>query len=127
MTASSATSAFRILVLPGDGIGREVVPAAVRVLQATGLPFEFLPAEAGWECFERHGTALPAETLAAARAVDAILFGAVASPSHRSPATVARSSRCGASSTCTRISDQRPRLPALHPRSSVVVRRSSIS
>jgi homoisocitrate dehydrogenase len=82
MTASSATSAFRILVLPGDGIGREVVPAAVRILQATRLPFEFLPAEAGWECFERHGTALPAETLAAARGVDAILFGAVASPSH---------------------------------------------
>jgi homoisocitrate dehydrogenase len=77
-------------VLPGDGIGREVVPAALDVLRATGLPFEFVPAEAGWECFQRHGTSLPDETLAAARAADAILFGAVSSPSqpvagYRSP------------------------------------------
>src|SRR5262245_15802400 len=88
MNASSATSAvppFRVLVLPGDGIGREVVPAAVVVLQATGLPFEFTTGEAGWACFERHGTSLPAETLAAARAADAILFGAVSSPSHAVP------------------------------------------
>jgi homoisocitrate dehydrogenase len=58
------------------------VPAAVAVLQATGLPFEFTPGEAGWACFERHGASLPGETLAAARAADAILFGAVSSPSH---------------------------------------------
>lgn len=73
---------LRILALPGDGIGREVVPAAVAVLQATGLPFAFAFGEVGWDCFERHGTSLPDETLAAARAADAILFGAVASPSH---------------------------------------------
>jgi homoisocitrate dehydrogenase len=73
---------FRILVLPGDGIGREVIPAALQVLRATGLPFEFVPAEAGWECFQQHGTSLPDVTLAAARAADAILFGAVSSPSH---------------------------------------------
>jgi homoisocitrate dehydrogenase len=76
--------------LPGDGIGREVVPAALDVLRATGLPFEFVPAEAGWECFQQHGASLPDETLAAARAADAILFGAVSSPSqpvagYRSP------------------------------------------
>src|SRR6185503_18488863 len=73
---------FRILVLPGDGIGREVIPAALEVLRATGLPLSFTTAEAGWECFQRHGASLPDETLAAARAADAVLFGAVSSPSH---------------------------------------------
>src|SRR3954464_7210569 len=77
-----AAAPFRILVVPGDGIGREVIPAALDVLRATGLPFEFVAAEAGWECFQHHGTSLPDETLAAARAADAVLFGAVSSPSH---------------------------------------------
>jgi homoisocitrate dehydrogenase len=77
-----AASPFRILVVPGDGIGLEVIPAALEVLRATGLPLEFVPAEAGWECFQRHGASLPDETLAAARAADAVLFGAVSSPSH---------------------------------------------
>ena len=78
----AAAAPFRILVVPGDGIGREVIPAALEVLRTTGLPFEFVPAEAGWECFQRHGASLPDETLAAARAADAVLFGAVSSPSH---------------------------------------------
>ena len=82
---SETTQPQRILVIPGDGIGREVIPAAVAVLQATGLPLEFYEAEAGWACFERHGVALPDETLAAARQSDAVLFGAVASPSHAVP------------------------------------------
>jgi homoisocitrate dehydrogenase len=76
---------MRVCVIPGDGIGREVIPAAIEVLQATSLPLEFVHAEAGWECFERHGTALPDETLAAARAADAVLFGAVGSPSFAVP------------------------------------------
>jgi len=37
----AAASSIRILVVPGDGIGREVIPAALEVLRATGLPFEF--------------------------------------------------------------------------------------
>ncbi|HEU5103842.1 MAG TPA: isocitrate/isopropylmalate dehydrogenase family protein [Roseiflexaceae bacterium] len=84
MSLSSATALqpLRVLVIPGDGIGREVIPAAVEVLRATGLSFEFVSAEAGWECFQRHGDSLPDETLAAARAADAALFGAVSSPSH---------------------------------------------
>ncbi|HJZ46776.1 MAG TPA: isocitrate/isopropylmalate dehydrogenase family protein [Roseiflexaceae bacterium] len=73
---------FRVLVAPGDGIGREVIPAALEVLHATGLPLDFMLAEAGWECFQRHGTSLADETLSAARAADAVLFGAVSSPSH---------------------------------------------
>ncbi len=82
---SDTVQSFRILVIPGDGIGREVIPTAVAVLQATGLPLEFREAEAGWACFEQHGTALPEETLVAARQSDAVLFGAVASPSHAVP------------------------------------------
>ncbi|HHX64945.1 MAG TPA: isocitrate/isopropylmalate dehydrogenase family protein [Chloroflexi bacterium] len=73
---------YRICLIPGDGIGREVVPAGRRLLEATGLPIEFVEAEAGWETFQRLGTALPDETLAASRSADATLFGAVSSPSH---------------------------------------------
>ncbi len=86
---------MQVCVILGDGIGREVIPAAIEVLRATDLPLEFVPAEAGWECFERHGTALPDETLAAAQAADAVLFGAVGSPSfpvpgYRSPIVALR-------------------------------------
>ncbi len=81
---------YRICVIEGDGIGREVIPAAVEVLRATGVDFVFEPAEGGFGCFKRRGTALPPETLALARACDATLFGATQSPSgkvegYRSP------------------------------------------
>jgi homoisocitrate dehydrogenase len=76
---------LRILTIPGDGIGREVIPAAVEVLRTTGLPLSFEEADAGWTCFQARGTSLPDETLAGARAADAVLFGAVASPSHPVP------------------------------------------
>jgi homoisocitrate dehydrogenase len=74
---------IRLCVIEGDGIGREVIPAAVDVLAETGFAFQAVHARAGWECFQRHGTALPEETIATARTCDAILFGAVSSPSHR--------------------------------------------
>jgi homoisocitrate dehydrogenase len=72
-----------ICLVPGDGIGREVVPAGRRLLEATGLPLTFAEAEAGWDTFQRTGSALPEETVAAVRAADATLFGAVSSPLHR--------------------------------------------
>ena len=74
------TNMRRILVLPGDGIGREVVPVAVRALEALELPLEFIQANVGFGCFERLGTALSEETAQLARTCDAILFGAVSSP-----------------------------------------------
>lgn len=94
-SAPLASSPSSVLVIAGDGIGPEVIGAAVAVLRATGLPLELREAEAGWGCFERHGVALPGETLAAAREADAILFGAVASPSrpvagYRSPIVALR-------------------------------------
>ncbi len=73
---------IHICVIPGDGIGREVIPAALEVLQATGIPLDLHFVDAGWECFQRTGAALPEQTLAAARAAHAVLFGAVASPSY---------------------------------------------
>lgn len=76
---------MNICVIPGDGIGLEVIGAAVRVLRALAPAAAITEAEAGWGAFERHGVALPAATLAAAQAADAILFGAVASPSHAVP------------------------------------------
>ena len=71
---------FTICLIPGDGVGREVIPAAAQVM-ATVLPdVRFVEAEAGWECFLRRGTALPDETLAAVAAADGTLFGATQSP-----------------------------------------------
>jgi homoisocitrate dehydrogenase len=74
---------YQICVIPGDGIGQEVIPAAVRVLEATKLSFDFVWAEAGWASFERQGKSVPEETLELARSADAVLAGAFSSPSHK--------------------------------------------
>jgi len=86
---------YRVCVIEGDGIGHEVIPAARRVLGATGLPFVFVEAVAGWGAFEELGTALPEETVQAVSEVDATLFGAVSSPlqpvaGYRSPIVALR-------------------------------------
>lgn len=73
----------QICVIEGDGIGREVIPAAMQVLAATGLAFDARPAKGGWDCFQQYGTSLPLETVEIARACDVVLFGAVSSPSHK--------------------------------------------
>jgi len=71
---------YRICVIPGDGIGQEVIPASVAVLKALPLSFSFVDADAGWECFQRRGVSVPDETLAEIRSSHAALFGAVSSP-----------------------------------------------
>ncbi|MGQ9840338.1 MAG: isocitrate/isopropylmalate dehydrogenase family protein [Anaerolineae bacterium] len=71
---------FTICLIPGDGVGREVIPAAAQVVAAVLPAVRFVEAEAGWGCFLRRGTALPDETLAAVAAADATLFGATQSP-----------------------------------------------
>ena len=81
----STVQPYRIALIPGDGIGAEVVPAARRVLKTTGLAFDFIHLDAGWDTFQRTGQALPAETLDALRTCDGALFGAVSSPSHKVP------------------------------------------
>jgi len=71
---------MKIAVLPGDGIGKEIVAEAIKVLGRLGLKFEFEEAPVGGAGFEAAGDPLPAKTLALARQADAILFGAVGDP-----------------------------------------------
>ncbi|MFB6189047.1 MAG: isocitrate/isopropylmalate family dehydrogenase [Halapricum sp.] len=66
----------QIAVIPGDGIGQEVTPAAVDVLRELPLDFEFVEGEAGDYVLEEAGTPLPEETADLARESDATLFGA---------------------------------------------------
>jgi 3-isopropylmalate dehydrogenase len=68
---------MKIAVLPGDGIGPEIVAEAVKVLGALDERFELEEASVGGAGYEAHGHPLPEPTLALARAADAILFGAV--------------------------------------------------
>ncbi|RKP13385.1 hypothetical protein BJ684DRAFT_20122 [Piptocephalis cylindrospora] len=86
--ASAATSASKTIgLIPADGIGREVIPAAKQVLEAlapSGKPFSFIELDAGFEHFQKTGTALPQETVERLKGeCDGALFGAVSSPSHR--------------------------------------------
>ncbi|KAI1414178.1 Isocitrate/isopropylmalate dehydrogenase [Hypoxylon sp. FL1857] len=80
-----ASRVLRIGLIPGDGIGREVIPAGRRILEALptslGLKFEFSDLQAGFETFEKTGAALPQGTVEALRQeCDGALFGAVSSP-----------------------------------------------
>ena len=68
---------MKIAVLPGDGIGTEIVAQALRVLQCLDLKFETEQALVGGAAYEAHGHPLPPATLALAKAADAVLFGAV--------------------------------------------------
>jgi 3-isopropylmalate dehydrogenase len=68
---------MKIAVLPGDGIGTEIVAEAVKVLQALDLRFEMETALVGGAAYEAHGHPLPESTLKLAMAADAVLFGAV--------------------------------------------------
>lgn len=72
-----------ICLIPGDGIGQEVIPAARRLLEATGLDITFTEADAGWATFEREGTSVPDATLEAVKSADATLAGAFTSPSRK--------------------------------------------
>jgi 3-isopropylmalate dehydrogenase len=68
---------MKIAILPGDGIGTEIVAEAVRVLNTLDLKFEMETALVGGAAYEAHGHPLPESTLKLAKASDAILFGAV--------------------------------------------------
>jgi 3-isopropylmalate dehydrogenase len=68
---------MKIAILPGDGIGTEIVAEAVKVLNVLDLSFEMESALVGGAAYEAHGHPLPESTLKLAQAADAILFGAV--------------------------------------------------
>jgi 3-isopropylmalate dehydrogenase len=73
---------MKIAVLPGDGIGKEIVAEAVRVLAALEERFELEFADVGGSAYEAHGHPLPEATIALARSADAVLFGAVGDPKY---------------------------------------------
>ena len=76
---------FRIACIPGDGIGKEVIPAGQQVLQALGqhqptLRFAFTQFDWGGDWYRAHGEMMPADGLMALREHDAILFGSAGDP-----------------------------------------------
>jgi 3-isopropylmalate dehydrogenase len=76
---------MKIAVLPGDGIGAEIVAQAVKVLKRLsrdGLAFELAEAPVGGAGYDALGDPLPEKTLALAKEADAILFGAVGGPQY---------------------------------------------
>ncbi|KAK2810678.1 homoisocitrate dehydrogenase [Emmonsiellopsis sp. PD_5] len=81
-----AARTLRIGLIPGDGIGREVIPAGRRLLESLpaslNLKFSFVDLEAGYDTFKKTGTALPDKTVETLKKeCDGALFGAVSSPS----------------------------------------------
>lgn len=76
MNTSKTKDKYQIAVVPGDGIGKEVMEAAIYVLDSLDIDFDYVYGEAGDECLEKNGTALPQETLDIIRNADACLFGA---------------------------------------------------
>jgi len=68
---------MKIAILPGDGIGTEIVAQAVKVLGALDLSFEMETALVGGAAYDAHGHPLPEATLRLAQQADAVLFGAV--------------------------------------------------
>jgi len=76
LNASKTKNKYQIAVVPGDGIGKEVMEAAIYILDSLDIDFDYVYGEAGDECLEKNGTALPDETLDIIRNADACLFGA---------------------------------------------------
>src|SRR5688500_1139659 len=73
---------MNVAVLPGDGIGPEIIAQARRSFGKLNLKIQFTEAAVGGAAYDRHGDPLPAETLTIAKQADAILFGAVGDPRH---------------------------------------------
>lgn len=73
---------MELCVIEGDGIGHEVVPAAIQVLRKVAPDTEVRVGLAGWDYYQEHGTPLPDETIELAARCGAVLFGAVSSPSY---------------------------------------------
>ena len=73
---------MKIAILPGDGIGPEIIAHALRVLKKLNLGIQFQEAPVGGAGYAAHGDPLPEKTLSLAKESDAILFGAVGDPRH---------------------------------------------
>ncbi len=71
---------MKIAIVPGDGIGKEVIPAALSVLDAFSLDIEKIPLEIGYGKWERTGSALTDDDLDIIKECDCVLFGAITTP-----------------------------------------------
>jgi len=70
---------YKIAVLPGDGIGKDVMDAAMIVLDKLGLDAEYKYGDVGWEFWKKEGNPLPDRTIELLKSADACLFGAITS------------------------------------------------
>jgi len=70
---------YKIAVLPGDGVGQDVIQAAMIVLEKLAVDAEYIYGDIGWEFWRQEGNALPDRTIRMLRATDACLFGAITS------------------------------------------------
>lgn len=68
---------YKLAVIPGDGIGLEVIEALLYIMDGMDFEFDYTMASAGEECFKEIGTTIPDETVDTAKKADATLFGAV--------------------------------------------------
>ncbi|MEX2724357.1 MAG: isocitrate/isopropylmalate dehydrogenase family protein [Candidatus Freyarchaeota archaeon] len=87
------TRTYKVVVLPGDGVGREVVPETIKVLQAArdfanGFNFEFIEFPCGGKYYKETGKECPEEAWEACKKSDAILFGAIGWPGAVKPGGV---------------------------------------
>jgi isopropylmalate/isohomocitrate dehydrogenase-like protein len=71
---------YKIAIVPGDGIGREVIPEAVRVLENTALPLKFEQVEVGYNVYLETGFPVPSKAVSRILENDACLFGATTTP-----------------------------------------------
>jgi 3-isopropylmalate dehydrogenase len=70
---------YTVVTMPGDGIGNQVLPQALRVLGAVGFDAEYIHADIGWNCWCREGNALPQRTIDLLAKHRLGLFGAITS------------------------------------------------
>jgi len=70
---------YTVVIMPGDGIGNQVLPEAQRLLKAVGFDAEYIYADIGWECWRRSGNALPERTVELLAKHKLGLFGAITS------------------------------------------------
>ena len=75
-TSKTKENKYKIAIVPGDGIGSEVMEATISVLNELDIDFDYIYGEAGDACLEKTGTALPQETIDIVGNSDACLFGA---------------------------------------------------
>ena len=89
-----------VVTMPGDGIGNQVLPEAIRVLDAVGFDADYVHGDIGWEFWRNEGNALPERTIELLRQHKLGLFGAITSkPKKEADAELAPRCRARAAST----------------------------